>query len=155
MREATYARTSSKNRNRYMYGATAEELERELNAQPKKKLSKRIIKNRENAIHMNPAYVIFLGVAICICAFVLIGYVRMQADITSGIEQASKLESRYISLKNDNDEEYERIVNSVDMNEVKRVAIEELGMHYAKEGQIITYADEMKDYVRLYSDVDE
>lgn len=153
MREMSAGRMNS--RNRYMYGATAEELERELNSQPKKKLSKRIIKNRENAIHMNPAYVIFLGVAVCVCAFVLIGYVRMQADITNGIEKTAKLESQYIALKSDNDEEYARIINSVDMNEVKRVAVEELGMHYAKEGQIITYADEMKDYVRLYSDVDE
>jgi hypothetical protein len=34
------------------------------------------------------------------------------------------------------------------MEEVKRVAIGELGMVYPQEGQIITYSNEGKDYVR-------
>ena len=97
----------------------------------------------------------FLTAAFAVLGFVLTGYIRLQSDITSSTRRVAQLESTYLDMKLDNEQEYERIVNSVDLNEVKRVAIEELGMHYATEGQIITYTDTMSDYVRQYSDIEE
>ncbi len=57
------------------------------------------------------------------------------------------------SLKLDNDEEYSRITNSVDLDEVKRVAIQELGMKYAEEGQIVTITGGGSDYMRQVADI--
>ena len=47
-----------------------------------------------------------------------------------------------------NDEEYNRIVNSIDLEEIKRIAMGELGMVYAQEGQVITYENKGYDYMR-------
>jgi len=44
-----------------------------------------------------------------------------------------------------------RIESSIDLDEIKRVAIAELGMTYPKEGQIITYQAAGYDYVRKVS----
>ena len=44
-------------------------------------------------------------------------------------------------------------MSSVDLEEIKRIAISELGMKYAKEGQVITYSGEGSDYVRQYDDI--
>ena len=54
-------------------------------------------------------------------------------------------------MKLANDEEYSRITSSIDLEEIKRIAIGELGMTYAKEGQIITYDSVENDYMRQVS----
>lgn len=43
---------------------------------------------------------------------------------------------------------YSRITNSIDLEEIRRIAIGELGMTYAKEGQIESYSSEGNDYMR-------
>ena len=40
------------------------------------------------------------------------------------------------------------------MEEVKRVAMEELGMTYAKDGQVIVFQSEESDFVRQYIDIE-
>ena len=68
------------------------------------------------------------------------------------MENIASLESELNSKKLANDEEYSRITSSVDLEEIKRVAIGELGMTYAKEGQIITYTAEGNDSMRKVSE---
>ena len=50
---------------------------------------------------------------------------------------------------------FSRFQSNVDLDEIKRIAIGELGMKYAKEGQVITYSGEGSDYVRQYGDIPE
>ena len=52
------------------------------------------------------------------------------------------------TLKLSNDEEYSRITRSIDLEEIKRIAIGELGMTYAQEGQIVLYDNAGTDYMR-------
>ena len=63
------------------------------------------------------------------------------------------MEARYNNLKLANDEEYYRIISSVDIEHVRAVAIGELGMSYAKEGQIVNIGDSETDYVRQTADL--
>ena len=49
----------------------------------------------------------------------------------------------------ENDEKYNKASSNVDLDEIKRIAMEEYGMTYADENQIVTYSDEGgDDYVR-------
>lgn len=75
-------------------------------------------------------------------------YLTLQSDITNSIKSISKMESRLNELKLDNDENYSRITSNINLEEVRNVAIQELGMRYAEEGQIITFNGEGSDYVR-------
>ena len=63
------------------------------------------------------------------------------------------MESRLNTLKLDNDEEYSRITSNIDLEEVKRIAIQELGMKYAEEGQIVTVTGGGSDYMRQVADI--
>ena len=47
------------------------------------------------------------------------------------------MESTLNSLKVSNDEEYSRIESSVDLDEIRRIAITELGMTYRIKNQIV------------------
>ena len=121
--------------------------------EPRKHLSHTTLKNREKARHMNLGYVLFLTAALLLTGIVLIGYIRMESKITSSVKQISKLESQLNSLKQSNDEHLSRIESSVDLDEIRRIAVTELGMTYAGEGQIIEIPDEGSDYVRQYTQI--
>ncbi len=123
--------------------------------QPKKQLSDRTRKNREKASHMNIGYVLFLSAALLFAGLVLIGYIQMQTQITTSLQTIASLESQLNTLRMDNDEAYSRITSDIDLEEVKRVAINELGMKYAEEGQIITYSSDGYDYVRQLEEITE
>ena len=58
-------------------------------------------------------------------------------------------------LKEDNDAYYSEVLTSVDLNEIRDKAINELGMQYATEDQIRYYTPGNNSYVRQYQDVPE
>ncbi|MCM1262745.1 MAG: cell division protein FtsL [Butyrivibrio sp.] len=137
----------------YVHGSAARELDvtREIEKKPKKKLSNTARKNREKAEHMSPGYVLFLSLALIATGYILLGYIRLQSDITNTIENISALERELNDLRLANDEEYNRITSSIDLEEVRRIAVQELGMRYADEGQIISFTSDDNDYVKQLS----
>lgn len=142
-------------RNQYNYGNTAEKYHeyRLRMEEPIEEVDPVVRKNQQKAMFMNLPYVLFLSVAFIALATSAILMIRAQERLKESVNSVSKLENQYVTLKTENDATYDRIVNSVDSAEVKRIATEELGMHYAAQGQIITYAGELDDYVRQYSDI--
>ena len=139
-----------RNRSEYIYGNTVRKyVPREQWEQaPVRKPDPKVRKNREKARHMSAGYVMFLAAALCAAAFILVNYIQLQADLTNLTKIVADKESELNNIRLSNDEEYNRIVSSIDLEEIKRVAIGELGMRYAQEGQIIQYENEEGDYMR-------
>lgn len=134
----------------YVQGNTARRLQAvpERENESRRKVSTRTRKNRERARHMNIGSVLSMAVAMVAAGFILTWYLTLQSDITNSIKHIAALESELNELKRDNDENYNRITSDINLEEVKRVAIQELGMSYAKEGQIVTFNGEGSDYIR-------
>lgn len=141
--------TARVTRGAYVYGSTAREIEitRELE-EPIREPRPQVRKNRERARHMSAGYVLFLAAALCTAGLILVNYIQLQAELTNLTKSVAAKESQLNNMRIANDEEYNRILNSIDLEEVKRIAIGELGMIYAEEGQIITYTYEGSDYMR-------
>lgn len=119
------------------------ELEQPLRRQPG-----RTVKKREHRRSVTLPYVLFMMGAIMLIGVILIGYLRMQSRMTVQLESIASLESQLNDIRLTNDEQIQRINSAVSMDEIKRIAVEELGMTYAKEGQVLTISDEGSDYVR-------
>ena len=102
---------------------------------------------------MNVSYVLFLAVAAILTVAVCVNYLKLQNTCTLLQEEATSLESTYSSLKLQNDEEYNRIISSVDLEEIKEEAMNRLGMVYASESQVVTYEAAGGDYVKQYSEI--
>ncbi len=138
----------------YIYGNAAPKLdiERQLEEAPKRRLSNEARKNREKAHHMSLGYVLFLAAALCFAGMILINYIQLQSELTNMAEYLTVQERQLNTLRVDNDETLNRINSSIDMEEIKRIAIGELGMTYAKEGQIESYTTEGNDYLRRVAD---
>lgn len=148
--------TSRQNRyenNLYIYDNTARNLDvqRQLEEPRKRRLSNEARKNRDKAHHMNFGYLLFLAAALCTCGIILINYIQLQSELTNKTKNVASLESKLNVLKMENDEKYNRITGNIDLEEIRRVAIGELGMTYAKEGQIVMYTSEGNDYMRKAS----
>ena len=97
---------------------------------------------------MTAGYVAFLAVALCAAAFVLVNYIQLQTELTNLTRSIASKEIEVNNLRMANDEEYNRILSSIDLEEIKRIAMGELGMVYAEEGQIILYDSTSSDYMR-------
>ena len=91
---------------------------------------------------------------VCIGLFIgsILMYISLQGDLSTSVDKIASLQSQYETLKKNNDAEYAAINNSIDNEEIRKVAIEKLGMHYASEGQIVTYTENYaNDYVKVLS----
>jgi len=115
---------------------------------PAKRIDPIVRKNREKARRMSLGYVLFLAAAMATAGFVLINYIQLQGELTKLTKSVAEKEVELNNLRLTNDEEYNRILSSIDLENIKKIAIDELGMIYAQEGQIVPYTNEKNDYMR-------
>lgn len=123
--------------------------------QKKKRRRNAARRNRERALHMNRGYVAFLSLCVAVVAFAAVALVQTQSQVTQRMEHIAALESQITDLKADNDARYKEIVTSVDLDYIKDVAMNQLGMQYATEDQIIYYSVENDNFMDQYSDIPE
>lgn len=116
--------------------------------QPVRRVDHNVRRNRDKSHYMNLPYVLFLTAAMVVTGIMLIGYLHMQSNLTVSIKKVAALESQLNDMRLSNDEQLERINTAIDLEEIKQIAIEKLGMTYAKEGQVVTVSGEGSDYVR-------
>ena len=149
------AKNMARREEEYVYGNTARALKPVQVETPKSMhLSHRARRNRERAGHMNFGYVLFLTFAIMITGIGCLQYLRLQSEITNSVKRISILESRLNEIKAENDDTESRIKGAVGLEEIKKRAMNELGMQYATQDQIVKYASDDTDYVRQYIDID-
>ena len=130
-----------------------EEQERRKKHSGKPKVSAQTRQNRRRAMNLSPGYLVFLS-AVCIAALLLcVQYLQLKASYTEQTEHLDGLESELSQLKSDNDAYYNQVQASVDMEGIRKKAVEELCMHYADESQIQYYSTQDSSYVRQYRDV--
>ena len=100
-------------------------------------------------------YVLFVAAALAFTAVILMQYISLRSDVTNKLKNISALEAQLNELRLDNDATYSRINSNMDLEQIRDTAINELGMTYAKEGQIETFTSENGDYVRQIAKIDE
>lgn len=134
----------------YARGSEARKLKRDYEPQQHSVINGK----RKNAVmQISFAYVIMIVAAVILMSFVAAGYVALQSDVTNLRKEKGQLISVYEGLKNSNDLYKQNMMSAVDLKEVERIAVEELGMKMAGQGQVMTYTDELDDYVKQYGDI--
>lgn len=157
-RKSSYQRTSAnRSRSAYIEGSAVRKADydivRELQKEPVKRVSKQARKNRAKATKMNLGQVIFLAVSMVVTSVILYQYLALQTANTAAVKEIASMESRVNTMRLENDEEYSRIMGSVDLEAIKERAINDLGMQYAEEGQVVEVQSTADDYVRQYIDM--
>ncbi len=98
-------------------------------------------------------YCIFLSVACVLTLTLGAYYLQQQALSTSTQKQIASLESQLAELKKVNADELNRIETSVNLEEIRDIAINELGMVYATQENVVLYKNTTQNYVSQYTDV--
>ncbi|MBR5970160.1 MAG: cell division protein FtsL [Lachnospiraceae bacterium] len=102
----------------------------------------------------NRLYMLFLTLSLTAAGLVLFAYIMLQSSISESASRIRDMEKQLTLLTKENDENYNRINGNIDLEEVRRIAIQEYGMRYVEEGQIVTYSDGGgMDYVRQTSEI--
>ena len=110
-------------------------------------------RNRERAMVMNRAYVAFLTLCVIASAVAAFSLIRIRANVTQQMKEVAALESRLEDTRADNDAKYKQITTSVDLNHIRDVAINQLGMKYASSDQIVYYTVDNSNYMDQYNDI--
>ena len=104
---------------------------------------------------MNSAYVIFLSVAAVMAVIVCVNYVKLQSRITGYSKNITAMQAELANMREENNARYNAVMESVNLDEIRDRAQNQLGMVYASPEQIIKYDDPAADYVKQYEDIPE
>lgn len=121
----------------------------------KKRTSRQVVKNRNRAMSISPAYALFLAVAAVCAVFVCVVYLSMQSSVVSRSESVTALQEELADLTEANTARYNAAANSVNIETVRDRAMNEMGMVYAAQGTVIEYDQPAGDYVKQYSSIPE
>lgn len=88
--------------------------------------------------------------AVVFCGFF---YLSVQDDVRTMKSKVVALQSEIAQQKEDNDEKYQSIVESVDLSEIYERATKKLKMVQAENNQIYTYSNKKSDMVKQYADI--
>jgi len=168
-RQSRYATTSYRetdarlrNEQPYVQGNTVRQAEvlpeyppQEREPARQKKVSRQRMRNRRKAMHMNSGYVVFLSVAAIVGLMVCIQFLQLRAEVTQRSTHITSMQKELSTLHEQNTTRYNAIMDTINLEEIKERAINELGMVYAEEGQIIEYDNPSNDYVKQYQTIPE
>lgn len=99
--------------------------------------------------------VLFMILMIAGMTTALIFYIKLQSDVTSTSREIAELEKELTEKKAQNDAAYNEINDSISLEEVRKRAIEDLGMKSADRDQVVIYSGEEQDSVNQVRGLDE
>lgn len=115
--------------------------------------SKNIYRNREKALHMSASYVIVLAVCSILMCVVCAKYLSLRDEVTMKTENIADLEMKIESLKARNDSLDYSINSFMDIENISKIAKEELGMIQAGKDQISFYESSESEYMKQYKEI--
>ena len=142
-------------------GNTAPELEPEVREQRKQQEAREQQKKQAKSLKPNFCSntsiisMILLVAAIVVTLYTCLGYLKVQADIVVVNKHIKTLEAELSDLEVRNASAYNAVVESVDFDEVYRVAVTELGMVFPNKSTVLKYDASAEGYVRQFADIPE
>lgn len=106
--------------------------------------------HRKNSSAHGASYVLFLAVAMCFVGYFCMTYLNITSEISNDLKKIAHLEAELNDLRAENDDYDNRINGAVDLELIKKRAMNDLGMQYANDDQIVKYESDDTDYVRQY-----
>lgn len=102
---------------------------------------------------MSPIYTGFLTVAAVCAVFICVVYLQLQSELVQRSENITALQEELSDLTEANDTAYNAAVDSVNLQEIRDKAMNELGMVYAANGNVVEYDSPTSDYVKQYNEI--
>lgn len=104
---------------------------------------------------MSAGYVVFLSAAAILALVICVNYVQLQAKLTNHSKNITALQEELSELKEENNTKYNAVMDSVNLEEIREKAQNELKMVYATSDQVVEYDRPSSDYVKQYENIPE
>ena len=105
---------------------------------------------RRQVLHMNKGYVMFLAIAAVVALFACVQYLQLQSDITERSQYITSLQRELSDAKEENTTRYNVIMNSMNLQEIRDIAMNEFGMTYVEPEQVVKYQSPDGSSVKQY-----
>ena len=128
--------------------ALKEESQVRENARPQSKRNVQTLK-------MNKPYVAFLAIAAMVVLFACVQYLQLQSDITQRSQHITSLQRELSQAKEENTTRYNAMVNYMNLEEIRDIAMNKFGMVYAQPGQVVNYVSPEASSVTQYFGIPE
>ena len=170
--EANRNRYQNQTSNNYIDGNTArkqaytgQQAMRDYSAVPERRreapIPRRPVPAPERQIHRQPrhmsgismATLFILTIAIAATLYFCIEYLMLQHEVSNMEKSIVSMENNLNTMRNENDAAYEQINMVYDLDYVYSIAVEELGMVYPNNNEVITFEGTDESYVRQYADI--
>ncbi|MCR5368004.1 MULTISPECIES: hypothetical protein [Eubacterium] len=134
-------------------------------ADPERRVERRPVKNNKpvtyrksaikarNSLAFDFKYTFFLALAMIIMIASCANMIRMQSEIDDRKSKIASLQSEIREVKADNEAFENSLSNTYTLDEIRDIAVNELGMVYSEKGQIVYYDATSEDYVNQYRNV--
>lgn len=110
---------------------------------------------REKSKCMNGLYAFVLAVAAVVTLALCVQYLKIQTEITEKTQYISSLKQNITTISSQNDAMDYSINSYIDVDNVYKVATEELGMVMASEDNVKLYESTEQEYMMQMSDIPE
>ncbi|MEE1085845.1 MAG: hypothetical protein U0L05_01545 [Schaedlerella sp.] len=110
-------------------------------------------RNKHISLEISPAYVRFLVIAAIVAVMLCVSYLQLQSEIVSRSENIALLQEELVQITEENNTAYQAVADSLNLEEVRNIAINELGMVYAAQGRVTEYKSPESSYVKQYSEI--
>lgn len=147
--ERVNSRTEEQEQLSYEYAGNAVRKAKAIPSGKKQQAVRRKVKKQ----NMGKGYILFLTLISIVTIFLCVSFLKLKSDITIQTKKIASLESEISSLKAENDAYYNDVISSIDLDEVREIAINRLGMKYPVKEQIFTFSTVGNSYVRQYHKV--
>ncbi|MCR5216297.1 MAG: septum formation initiator family protein [Lachnospiraceae bacterium] len=107
----------------------------------------------KSEIHANNITVLMVVGVLFIIGFYCVQYIHLGAMEDEYKDKIAELNAQYITLKDENDLIEKNMSSLVNYDEIREVAMNELGMVYAQKDQVITYKSETMEAVRQLQNI--
>ena len=125
----------------------------ERKAKPRKELDRRPLVGFRRGMDLYS--VIVAGVFLAFIGFMTIRLLAVNAQVTELNKEITNLTKDYESIQGENNSLLFDIADDINLNEVYRIAVGNLGMVYPNNNQIVEFKSVGDGYVRQYAEVPE
>lgn len=121
--------------------------------QERPQVRRRVTAQTKKTLAFSAGYMMFMITMVCLVVASCVLMLYMNTKISTQQNNISALEAELEKIEDDNAAHRLRLNNMYTLDDIYNVATNELGMVYAKKGQIIYYDSANEDYVKQYQDI--
>ena len=131
----------------------APEIRRREDSVEQRKQARRVLRNQNRVLAMSLPQAVLLLALCLIVGYMAFQYILVRSSISATNKVIQNEQAQLTELRQANEALRIRTEASLDLDEIYRVATEELGMVHAGEDQSVYYSKTESEYVRQYDNI--